>query len=127
MVNVDVDAVNCHVHGRANFGPRVDRMFKTRPGRLIRRDMDVPVHPFLNLICEFSHTFIRLHASCARAVTATWCLCKIEHVDRGRARDMLTSTLAVLLYLPIITQYSHGTRGLPYVQKMLPGIYKPLT
>ena len=63
-VDVDVDAVNCHIHGRTNFRPRVDRVFTTHPGRLTRRDADVPVHVFLTLIFEFFDTSMRLHASC---------------------------------------------------------------
>ena len=47
---VDVDAINCHSHGPANFRPRADHVFATRPGRLTRRDVDVPVHVFLTLI-----------------------------------------------------------------------------
>ena len=52
-VNVDVNAINCHGHGRANFRLRVDRVFTTRPARLTCRDADVPVHVFLTLIFEF--------------------------------------------------------------------------
>ena len=70
-VNVDVNTINCHGHSRTNFRTHVDRVFPTRPGRLTRRDADVPVHVFLTLIFEFVHTSVRSHASCTRAVTAT--------------------------------------------------------
>ena len=73
MVNVNVNTINCHGHGRASFRPWVDRVFTTHPGRLTRRDADVRVHVFLALIFELFHTSVRLHASCARAVAATWC------------------------------------------------------
>ena len=71
--SVDVDTINCHGHSYASFRLRVDHVFATRPGCLTRRDVDVPVHVFLTLNFEFSHTSVRLHASCACAVTATRC------------------------------------------------------
>ena len=98
-VNIDVNAINCHRHGHANFRPRVDRVFMTRPGRLTHRDADVPVHVFLTLIFENCHAPVRLHASCARAVTGMWYYCKIGHGDRRRVRNTSTSTLTVLLNL----------------------------
>ena len=39
--------------------------------------------------------YVRLHASYARAVTGTWCWCKIGHGDRWRARNTSTSTFTV--------------------------------
>ena len=63
MVNVDIDTVNCHAHGRANFRPHVNRVFTTR---LTCRDADVPEHVLYIFHFDFkknSHTFMRLHAT----------------------------------------------------------------
>ena len=59
-VNVDVNAINCHSHSRANFRPRIDRVFTTC-ACISHSDFRI------------FHTSVRLHASCARAVTGTWC------------------------------------------------------
>ena len=70
---VNVNAVNCHGHGRANFRPHIDHVLTTHPGHLTLRGVGIPVYVFLTLIFEFFHTSVRLYASCACAVTAMWC------------------------------------------------------
>ena len=99
---VNVDAVNCDGHGRADFRPRIDRVFTTRPGHLTRRDADVPVHVFLTLIFEFFSHF--------RAIACYLRACCDSNAVLMRNRTRWPSTLTMLLNLPnvrILRTYVH--------------------
>ena len=67
---------------------------------------DVPIHmAMLTLIFGFfSHS---VHASCARAVRATWCQCKIGHGDRRRARNTSTCSEHVDVLLNLSRYRDH--------------------